>query len=179
MNILTKRILLKNQLLKIFINQSKIGISKVGSDFFVELDLPKNTTLAKTNNELIFSFNDSASNVFNLSWFFNFKNLINGLLRSYNIRMFLKGVGYKTNLISNNKLELRVGHSHNICHVLHDSNIKIEVYKQTIINVKSPLKDKLGIEAACIYQYRKPDAYKGKGVNYKGVQLRLKIGKKA
>ena len=48
-----------------------------------------------------------------------------------------------------------------------------------IITVSGIDKEKVGLVAASIKRKRKPDAYKGKGVRYKGEVIKLKEGKKS
>jgi large subunit ribosomal protein L6 len=48
---------------------------------------------------------------------------------------------------------------------------------QTTLTLSSIDKQKLGQVAAEMHKLRKPDAYKGKGVRYAGVALKLKPGK--
>ena len=48
---------------------------------------------------------------------------------------------------------------------------------QTTLTLSSIDKQKLGQVAAEMHQLRKPDAYKGKGIRYVGVPIKLKPGK--
>ena len=48
---------------------------------------------------------------------------------------------------------------------------------QTTLTVSGVDKQKLGQVCAEMHKLRKPDAYKGKGVRYANVQLKLKPGK--
>jgi large subunit ribosomal protein L6 len=49
--------------------------------------------------------------------------------------------------------------------------------KGTIINLSSPDKALLGQVAATLRSYRPPEPYAGKGVRYRGEQIRRKAGK--
>ena len=111
------------------------------------------------------------------TWYQQLKNIIQGLSRGYNSRLLLKGVGYKV-FPKEQVLEMKLGYSHLINYPL-EKDIKMEVHKNTIINLKGSLKDKLGSISAEMRSKRKPDPYKGKGILYKGEKLSLKIGKKA
>ena len=48
---------------------------------------------------------------------------------------------------------------------------------QTTLTLTSIDKQKLGQVAAELHQLRKPDAYKGKGIRYAGVAIKLKPGR--
>ena len=53
------------------------------------------------------------------------------------------------------------------------------VVEGNIITVKGIDKEKVGEFAANVRKVRKPEPYKGKGIKYKGEQIRRKEGKKA
>ena len=55
----------------------------------------------------------------------------------------------------------------------------LEVEGKTLIHVRGIDKQVVGEQAARIRRFRPPDAYKGKGVRYRGEKLRLKPGKSA
>ncbi|MBD41388.1 MAG: 50S ribosomal protein L6, partial [Flavobacteriaceae bacterium] len=61
--------------------------------------------------------------------------------------------------------------------------IKIETVnekgKNPIINITSHDKQLVGMVAAKIRSYRKPEPYKGKGVRFVGEEIRRKAGKSA
>ena len=93
----------------------------------------------------------------------------------------LVGVGYRAQS-SGQKLDLSLGFSHNIVMMLPDE-IKIETVnekgKNPIINITSYDKQLVGMVAAKIRSYRKPEPYKGKGVKFVGEEIRRKAGKSA
>jgi large subunit ribosomal protein L6 len=139
------------------------------------LNIPKNITINKNGSFLTLKTTDALN--IGGTVYQNIKNIINGLSRGYNFRLLLKGVGFRA-LAKNNLLEMKLGYSHLVFHSL-NLQAQVDVYKNTIISLKSPLKDILGTEAAKIREKRKPDSYKGKGILYKGEKLTLKAGKKA
>ena len=93
----------------------------------------------------------------------------------------LVGVGYRASN-SGQKLEIALGFSHNI--VLQIANeVKVETINEKgsnpIIKLSSHDKQLVGMVAAKIRSFRKPEPYKGKGVKYVGEQIRRKAGKSA
>jgi len=108
-------------------------------------------------------------------------NMIFGVSEGWKKSLELVGVGYRAQS-SGQKLDLSLGFSHNIVMMLPDE-IKIETVnekgKNPIINITSYDKQLVGMVAAKIRSYRKPEPYKGKGVKFVGEEIRRKAGKSA
>ena len=108
-------------------------------------------------------------------------NMIIGVSQGWKKSLELVGVGYRAQS-SGQKLDLSLGFSHNIVMMLPDE-IKIETInekgKNPIINITSYDKQLVGMVAAKIRSYRKPEPYKGKGVKFVGEDIRRKAGKSA
>ena len=108
-------------------------------------------------------------------------NMIFGVSEGWKKSLELVGVGYRAQS-SGQKLDLSLGFSHNIVMMLPDE-IKIETVnekgKNPIINITSHDKQLVGMVAAKIRSYRKPEPYKGKGVRFVGEEIRRKAGKSA
>ena len=108
-------------------------------------------------------------------------NMIVGVSQGWTKSLELVGVGYRAQN-SGQKLDLSLGFSHNIVMMLPDE-IKIETVnekgKNPIINITSYDKQLVGMVAAKIRSYRKPEPYKGKGVKFVGEEIRRKAGKSA
>ena len=108
-------------------------------------------------------------------------NMIVGVSQGWTKSLELVGVGYRAQS-SGQKLDLSLGFSHNIVMMLPDE-IKIETVnekgKNPIINITSYDKQLVGMVAAKIRSYRKPEPYKGKGVKFVGEEIRRKAGKSA
>ena len=108
-------------------------------------------------------------------------NMIVGVSEGWKKSLELVGVGYRAQS-SGQKLDLSLGFSHNIVMMLPDE-IKIETVnekgKNPIINITSSDKQLVGMVAAKIRSYRKPEPYKGKGVKFVGEEIRRKAGKSA
>lgn len=173
MSKITGKIIFLPKNIKIYIK--KFSLLFQSSSGNVILNIPKNISIIKKGSFLTLKSIESLP-IAGTSYQ-NIKNIINGLSRGYNFRLLLKGVGFRA-LAKNKLIELKLGYSHLVLHSL-NSNAQVDVYKNTIISLKSPLKDVLGTEAAKIREKRKPDSYKGKGILYKGEKLTLKAGKKA
>ena len=108
-------------------------------------------------------------------------NMVVGVSQGWKKSLELVGVGYRAQS-SGQKLDLSLGFSHNIVMMLPDE-IKIETVnekgKNPIINITSHDKQLVGMVAAKIRSYRKPEPYKGKGVKFVGEEIRRKAGKSA
>ena len=108
-------------------------------------------------------------------------NMVVGVSQGWKKSLELVGVGYRAQS-SGQKLDLSLGFSHNIVMMLPDE-IKIETVnekgKNPIVNITSYDKQLVGMVAAKIRSYRKPEPYKGKGVKFVGEEIRRKAGKSA
>ena len=108
-------------------------------------------------------------------------NMIKGVSEGYKIDMELVGVGYKATC-SNNVLELSLGYSHPIFFSL-PAEVKgtavMEKGKNPLVSLESIDNQLLGQVAAKVRELRKIEPYKGKGVRFKGEQIRRKEGKTA
>ena len=110
-----------------------------------------------------------------------FANMVKGVSEGFTVELELVGVGYRASN-SGQKLEIALGFSHNIVLEL-ASEIKVETINEKganpIIKLSSFDKQLVGMVAAKIRSFRKPEPYKGKGVKYVGEQIRRKAGKSA
>ncbi len=102
-------------------------------------------------------------------------NMVKGVSEGFTVELEIYGVGYRANM-KGKALELQLGYSHPIVYEPPE-DIQISVEGQTLIKVSGIDKEKVGQVAAIIRDFRRPDPYKGKGVRYKGEQLKLKPGK--
>ncbi len=87
----------------------------------------------------------------------------------------IKGVGYKA-AMEGQALRLDLGYSHPIFFDA-PNGIQLAVDKNTHITVAGIDRQLVGQVAANIRQFRKPEPYKGKGVQYTGEVIRRKAGK--
>ena len=108
-------------------------------------------------------------------------NMVLGTAEGWTKKLELVGVGYRASN-QGNKLELALGFSHGIVMDL-PKEIVVETLsekgKNPIITLSSYDKQLLGMVAAKIRSFRKPEPYKGKGVRFVGEIVRRKAGKSA
>ncbi len=108
-------------------------------------------------------------------------NMIEGVANGFKKELELIGVGYRA-ASQGQMLEISVGYSHNIMLQLPEE-IKVEAIsekgKAPKIVLTSHDKQLLGMVAAKIRSFRKPEPYKGKGIKFVGEQIRRKAGKSA
>ena len=108
-------------------------------------------------------------------------NMIEGVSKGYVIEQELVGVGYRAKA-QDQRLELSLGYSHPIIIEL-AKEVKVttvsEKGKNPLIKLESHDKQLIGMVAGKIRSFRKPEPYKGKGILFKGEQIRRKAGKSA
>ena len=102
-------------------------------------------------------------------------NMIIGVSEQFTLILNLKGVGYRA-AVQGKELVLNLGYSHPV-KIAIPENISVEVVQNTTINLKSCDKEALGLFAANIRIWRKPEPYKGKGILYKDEKIIRKAGK--
>ena len=103
-------------------------------------------------------------------------NMVVGVSQGFEKKLQLVGVGYRAKA-QGNVLNLTLGFSHPVSHEL-PKGVTAETPAQTEIVLKSANKELLGKVAADIRDYRKPEAYKGKGVRYADERVVTKEAKK-
>ena len=108
-------------------------------------------------------------------------NMILGTAEGWTKKLELVGVGYRASN-QGNRLDLALGFSHGIVLDL-PKEVVVETLsekgKNPIITLSSFDKQLLGMVAAKIRSFRKPEPYKGKGVRFVGEIVRRKAGKSA
>jgi len=102
------------------------------------------------------------------------QNMVTGVSEGFTRELEIVGVGYRAK-VSGGNLNMSLGYSHPIEFPI-PPGIELKV-QRTAITVLGIDKEAVGQTAALIRGFRKPDAYKGKGVRYKGERIRLKAGK--
>jgi large subunit ribosomal protein L6 len=108
-------------------------------------------------------------------------NCIEGVSRGFKTEQELVGVGYRAS-VTGQLLELNLGFSHTIfMQIPSEVKVTTEVVKgkPPLVTFESIDKQLLGQVAAKLRSLRPPEPYKGKGIKYKGEQLRRKAGKTA
>lgn len=104
-------------------------------------------------------------------------NMVRGVEQAYEKRLQLVGLGYRARL-EGQTLILEVGYTNPIRYAI-PQGLVAEVLEQTEIVLRGPDKQQVGEVAAEIRALRKPEPYQGKGIRYKGEQIRHKEGKLA
>ena len=108
-------------------------------------------------------------------------NMIVGTSEGFTKQLELVGVGYRASH-QGNRLDMALGFSHGIVLDL-PKEITLDTLsekgKNPIITLSSYDKQLLGMVAAKIRSFRKPEPYKGKGVRFVGEIVRRKAGKSA
>jgi large subunit ribosomal protein L6 len=103
-------------------------------------------------------------------------NMLEGVTKGYSKQLEINGVGFKA-AVNGQEITLNLGFSHDINYMIPDS-ITASV-EQNIITISGIDKQLVGQAAAEIRALRKPEPYKGKGINYVGEYIIRKAGKAA
>ena len=103
-------------------------------------------------------------------------NMITGVTEGYKKELEMVGVGYRFQ-VAGNKITINAGYSHSVEMIIPDG-ISVEQKSNTEIIIEGIDKILVGEFAANVRKVKKPEPYKGKGIRYKGEQVRRKEGKK-
>lgn len=143
----------------------------------LENTIPEFLQINKNNNTLVLTLKNYTR--INTALYGLYRTLINnmiiGVSEQFKITLNLKGVGYRASVQEHN-LILNLGYSHTI-KINIPINISVDIIQNTIINLKSCEKEKLGLFASQIRSWRLPEPYKGKGIIYEGEIIKRKAGK--
>jgi large subunit ribosomal protein L6 len=102
-------------------------------------------------------------------------NMIEGVSKGFVRELEILGVGFRA-AVKGNILDLSLGYSHPLEHPI-PADLSVVVEENTKIKVEGIDKQRVGQFAADVRSYYPPEPYKGKGVRYKGEQVRRKEGK--
>ncbi len=103
--------------------------------------------------------------------------MIEGVTKGYSKTLELEGTGFRVEA-KGKAISLSLGFSHQVEYQPPES-IKVELKDNKTIIVSGFDKQLVGQTAAKIREFKKPDAYKGKGIRYQGEVVKLKPGKAA
>ena len=106
----------------------------------------------------------------------NINNLVNGMIKPFEVALEINGVGYKSSVVGST-VALSLGYSHEIFYSLPNS-VSAVFEKPNIIKLTSYDKILVGQVASEIISFRKPEPYKGKGVKIVNSFIVRKEGKK-
>ncbi|MCC6485488.1 MAG: 50S ribosomal protein L6 [Armatimonadetes bacterium] len=109
-------------------------------------------------------------------------NMIEGVSKGYEKVLVIGGVGYRA-AVEGKNLVLQVGYSHPVV-LAPLEGVEFEVgqepgSREPAITIRGIDKEKVGQQAAKVRAVRPPEPYKGKGIRYRGEQIRRKAGKAA
>jgi large subunit ribosomal protein L6 len=156
-------------------NHSEITVKgKFGT---LQRNLPDGIQVVQDTGRLRISFNKETKNIRALHGLYRtlINNMVIGVSKQFDLTLTLKGVGYRA-AVQGKEIVLNLGYSHPV-KIEIPSNISVEILQNTTINLKSCDKELLGLFAANIRAWRKPEPYKGKGILYKNEQIIRKAGK--
>lgn len=101
-------------------------------------------------------------------------NMVKGVSEGFQRELEIVGVGYRAD-ISGRKATFHLGYSHPVEYELPEGiDAKVEKTKITLTGIDKEL---IGMTAAKIRSFRKPEPYKGKGIRYVDEKIRRKAGK--
>lgn len=105
------------------------------------------------------------------------QNMVTGVTEGFSKTLDIVGVGYRAEQKGSNVL-INIGYSHPI-YFIPPEGIKAEVTSNTQIKISGSDKELVGLVAAKIRSFRKPEPYKGKGIKYSDETIVRKAGKTA
>lgn len=156
-------------------NDSEITVKgKFGT---LQKTLPDGIKVVEDTGRLRISVNKETKDIGALHGLYRtlINNMVVGVSKQFELTLTLKGVGYRA-AVQGKEIVLNLGYSHPV-KIEIPNTISVEVVQNTTINLKSCDKELLGLFAANIRAWRKPEPYKGKGILYKNEQIIRKAGK--
>ena len=159
------------------INYSGSKITVKGKFGTLQTQLPDIIAIQQDDSVLKVSLKNEARNLRPLHGLYRtlINNMVIGVSEQFQLTLILKGVGYRA-VVQGKEIVLSLGYSHPV-KINIPETISVEVVQNTTINLKSCDKELLGLFAANIRAWRRPEPYKGKGILYKGEQILRKAGK--
>ena len=158
-------------------NDTKVSVKgKFGT---LETKIPETIVIQQNDNILTVSLKNQIRSLRSIHGLYRtlINNMIIGVSEQFELTLILKGVGYRA-AVQGKELVLNLGYSHPVNIEIPES-VSVEVVQNTTINLKSCDKELLGLFAANIRAWRRPEPYKGKGILYEGEQILRKAGKSA
>jgi ribosomal protein L6P/L9E len=141
------------------------------------IKVPNSTTVSKSEHRVLFQSKELAELPF-IKFIDSVRVWLRLSERPFKKKIFLKGLGYKANLLENkNGLNLKIGLSHLVKISIPSDKISLKINKK-MITIRGCSATDVGNFAERIRKLRVPDSYKGKGIWYKNENRILKILKK-
>ena len=172
-----KRTLIIPDNVSIDVNDNKVTVK--GPKGELSLDLVKNIEVKIEDKNLTVEKKkeDKFTNAMHGTTNSNIENMIIGVTEGYTKGLEIIGVGYKFT-VKGRVLTINAGYSH-LVNMDIPEGLEVKQISNTEIEVSGIDKCLVGEFAANIRKVRQPEPYKGKGIRYKGEQVRRKEGKKA
>ena len=172
-----KRVLTIPENVNVNVDENKVTVK--GPKGELSLDLIKTIKVNVEGNTLTVEKlkNDKFTNQMHGTTNANINNMIIGVSEGFKKGLEILGVGYRF-AVSGNVLTIQAGYSHPVKLDI-PTGITVNAISGTEIEVSGADKIVVGEFAANIRKVRQPEPYKGKGIRYKGEQVRRKEGKKA
>ena len=143
----------------------------------LETTIPQTIDIQQNENTLTVSLKNATRSLRSMHGLYRtlINNMVIGVSEQFELTLILKGVGYRA-AVQGKEIVLNLGYSHPVNIDIPEA-VSVEVVQNTTINLKSCDKELLGLFAANIRAWRKPEPYKGKGILYKNEQILRKAGK--
>ena len=141
-------------------------------------DFPKTIEVVEEDNQILINIPEDYTKQQNIDHgLFRslIANMVQGVTEGFSKTLQIEGTGYRASK-QGNKLVLNLGFSHQV-NMEDPEGIETEVPSDRTIIVKGIDKQLVGLHAANIRKWRKPEPYKGKGIRYEGEYVRHKVGK--
>ena len=159
------------------VNYSNSQVIVKGKFGTLETKIPDTIGIKQENDIINVSLNSEIRSLRSLHGLYRtlINNMVIGVSEQFQLTLILKGVGYRA-AVQGKEIVLNLGYSHPV-NIKIPEAISVEVVQNTTINLKSCDKELLGLFAANIRAWRRPEPYKGKGILYKNEQILRKAGK--
>jgi large subunit ribosomal protein L6 len=143
----------------------------------LQTKIPEVLIIEQDNDLLMVNLKNETRNVRSLHGLYRslINNMIIGVSEQFQVTLILQGVGYRAT-VQNDSIILNLGYSHPV-KIAIPKGISVEIVKNATIILKGCDKQELGLFAADIRSWRKPEPYKGKGILYKNEKVLRKAGK--
>jgi len=159
------------------VNYSDTKVSIKGKFGTLEIKIPETILIQQNNDILTVNLKNNTRSLRSIHGLYRtlIYNMVVGVSEQFELTLILKGVGYRA-VVQGKEIVLNLGYSHPV-NIKIPEAISVEVVQNTTINLKSCDKELLGLFAANIRAWRRPEPYKGKGILYKNEQILRKAGK--
>jgi len=161
------------------VNYSESEITVKGKFGTLQTKIPDTIAITQDDNILQVGLNSTSRSDRSMHGLYRtlINNMVIGVSEQFQLTLILKGVGYRA-VVQGKEIILNLGYSHPVKIEIPES-VSVDVVQNTTVNLKSCDKELLGLFAANIRRWRRPEPYKGKGILYQGEQVVRKAGKSA